>query len=230
MNRDVLELDLAAFGVSTSGWWIDSRGRSAGNGVTGAGQVVYGSQPRWVSKLQFVPGDKPIARMWRGLILSGRGRTNAFRVRMRDILSLGFDDLGVVVGPEGIPFDDDSFFSDDSGFDPSLACPVLAAAPAGATTLHVDGGYLAGKIGVGMIFSVADWPYAVRGITGAGADTVLSFEMPLREAVPEGAEIDFDATGLFTLEGDLEGLLNLDVAGFGAPSLSLIEWLGPDRP
>lgn len=230
MDRKVIEFDAAHFFATSFNWHIDWRGKGGEAGVSGAGQVVFGNQPRWVSQLDFATFRKDQIRSWRGVVAQLRGRYNVLRVKMRDPLRPTWQDIGSTYSGRAIPHSDGAFFSDGSGYAQGMTAPILEAAAKGATSIRINADYLGNFISSGHIFSINDWPYEAVGIEGQGESAVLYFETPLRRAVTEEDEINLDATCLAALEGDLEGVSRIEPGIIASPKLSLVEWVGPGRP
>lgn len=229
MNRKIIELNTSYFWATSFDWQIDWRGMAGQSGVTGAGQVVFGNQPRWVARLDFATFRRDKIRSWRGVIAQARGRYNVFRVKMNDPLRPTWSELGSDYAGGPIPFSDGSTFSDGSGYAQGVTAPILANASAGATSIQINADYLGNFISSGHIFSINDWPYQATGIEGQGENAVLHFETPLRRAVTTEDEINLDATCLAALEGDLEGASRVEPSDRASTKLSLIEWIGPNR-
>lgn len=229
MTRKIIELDTSYFWATAFDWQIDWRGMAGQSGVTGAGQVVFGNQPRWVARLDFATFRRDRIRSWRGVIAQARGRYNVFRVKMNDPLKPTWSELGSDYTGGSIPFGDGSTFDDGTSFAQGVTAPILASAAAGSTSIQIDGDYLGNFISSGHIFSINDWPYQATGIEGSGENAVLYFETPLRRAVSPDDEINLDATCIAALEGDLEGASRVEPSDRASVSLSLVEWLGPNR-
>ena len=229
MDRKIIELDTRHFWATSFDWQIDWRGTAGQAGITGAGQVVYSNQPRWVANLDFATMRRDRIRSWRGVIAQARGRYNAFRVKMRDPLRPKWAEMGSPHNGRALPHSDGSRFSDGSGYAQGITAPILAGEPAGATSIRINADYLGNFISSGHIFSINDWPYQATGIEGQGENAVLHFETPLRKPVTPDDEINLDATCIATLEGDLEGASRVEPGLRANPKLALIEWIGPGR-
>ena len=229
MDRKIIELDTRYFWATSFDWQIDWRGNAGQTGVTGAGQVVFSNQPRWIGRPDFATFRRDRIRSWRGVIAQARGRYNAFRVKMRDPLRPSWAEMGSAYTGGLITHSDGTTFSDGSGYTQGITSPILASAAAGATSLQINGDYLGNFISSGHIFSINDWPYQATGIEGQGENAVLYFETPLRRAVTPDDEINLDATCLCALEGDLEGASRVEPADIARTKLSLVEWVGPGR-
>lgn len=229
MTRKIIELDTGYFWATSFDWQIDWRGMAGQAGVTGAGQVVFGNQPRWIGRPDFKTFRRDKIRSWRGVIAQARGRYNAFRVKMRDPLRPTWQEMGAAYAGGPIPHSDGTTFSDGSSYAQGITAPILATAAAGATSLQINGDYFGNFISAGHIFSINDWPYQATGIEGQGENAVLHFETPLRKAVSPDDEINLDATCIATLEGDLEGASRVELADIASVKLSLVEWVGPGR-
>ena len=229
MWRNIIELDSQFFRIVSFEWQIDWRGSAGQPGVTGAGQTVFSNQPRWVGRPAFRTFRRENIRPWRAIIAQARGRYNALRVRMSDPLRPSWAEMGSPYSGNPIAHGDGSLFSDGSGYAQGITAPILADAPTGATSLHVDANPFGNFISAGHIFSINDWPYQATGIEGHGENAVLYFETPLRRAVTVDDEINLDATCLAALEGDLEGVSRVELSDVASVSLSLVEWVGPGR-
>ena len=229
MTRTIIELDTRHFWAAAFDWQIDWRGSAGQAGVTGAGQVVYGNQPRWIARLDMGTLRRDKIRSWRGVIAQARGRYNAFRVKMYDPLRPTWQEMGSAYAGGPIPHSDGSTFSDGTAYAQGVTAPILATAAAGATSLQINANYVGNFISSGHIFSINDWPYQATGIEGSGENAVLYFETPLRKAVTPDDEINLNATCVATLEGDLEGAARIESADRSSPRLALVEWVGPGR-
>jgi len=122
----------------------------------------------------------------------------------------------------------ESFFSDGTGFayEPTIVAAQEYAV--GLDTITIDTSSVNSALQAGQWFSYDDWPYRVTSIDGSGADTTISFEPPLRRAIPEGGELTLKATALMVFSTDLEGRQPLNLNRFGDTSVDLIEWI--NRP
>lgn len=230
MMRKIIDFIPAAVGMDAFNWQIDLRGKAGGPGITGAGQVVYGTLPRWVAELGFNAATRDRVLVQRSLIAQVRGRVNVLRIRIEDPLRPTWRELGTTDYNGGpLPHGDSALFADGAGYLQGMTAPILAAAPAGATSILIDAGYLGDAISGGQMFSIDDWLYQAVLLEGEGANAVLHFEMPLRRSVGMGQEINFDPWALMTLEEDLAGGTTLDLNLTSRPSLRLVEWVGPGR-
>lgn len=234
MDREIIDFDPAYFGMSTAGWQIDVRGKGGDAGVTGAGQVVYGNQPRWTASLEMTTLLRSRILAWRATVARLRGRVNVLRVRVADPLrplnrDLGLSAADLLTLSGGLPHEDGSDFSDETGYGQAPVVHILAAAAAGKTALSFDGEEVAGSFQGGQMFSIDDWLYQAVSVEDAGGSAVVTFEPPLRRSVSSGDEIHLDATTLMAVQGDLEGTLKMEVGIVASPSLSLVEWVGPGR-
>lgn len=228
MDRTIIDLPCDLFAPVMRDWHLDARGRSAGDGVTGDGQVVYSSRAKWVARLDVMLTRRDRILAWGAIMARMRGRVNLLRICLcapyrplpRDILSPS--DLALVEA--GLPHSDDSFFSDDTGYSYSPTVSILAAAPAGSTSLSIDGDEINDLLEPGHWFSISDWLYRVTGMSGSGAATVITFEPPLRRAVTTANEIALDASVIMAFETDAEGRSQLDAGRRGTATLNLVEW------
>jgi hypothetical protein len=141
----------------------------------------------------------------------------------------GIPDEDQVLIRAGVPHDDDTLFSDGSGYAQTLSAPALAPAAIGDTTINFNGDAIGNALQGGQMFSVDDWLYQVIAVEGAGAAAVVTFEPPLRAPVAAGDELALNATALMAVTDDLQGALELQPGLIGNPSLQLVEWVGPGR-
>lgn len=228
MDRTIIDLPCGLFAPITRDWHLDARGRSAGDGVTGDGQVVYASRAKWVAKLDINLMRRDRVLVWGATMAKMRGRVNLLRLCLcapyrpsaADILSA--EDLALL--EDGIPHSDDTYFDDDTGYDYVPTAAILGAAAAGVTTLLINGTAINNTLEPGHWFSISDWLYRVVGISGTGLTTAITFEPPLREPVTTSDEIVLDATAIMAFESDAEGRSSLYAGRHGTATLSLVEW------
>lgn len=234
MDRNIINFVPAWFGMTSTNWQIDVRGKAGDNGISGAGQVVYGNRPRWTASLAVLTRRPGYNLGWRSLTAQLRGRVNVLRVHLGDPFAPSLATVGVPVADQalaraGIPHGDGAGFSDDGGYSQTPSTTALAAAAIGATSINFDGDAVGNALQGGHLFSIDDWLYQATGVAGAGDSSVVTFEPPLRAAVAAGDELALDATALMALTDDLQGALELQPGLVGNPSLQLVEWVGPDR-
>lgn len=230
MDRSIIELPLDYFGLVASDLHLDLRGKSGQEGVTGNTQVIYGDQPRFVGTLATVTFDKTKSRAWRAVIGQGRGRINVFRIRLNDPLKPTVSQIGADALPaDGVTHSDDATFSDGTGYSQSISAPIQTTAAAGGASVTIDGAYVGNALAGGEIVSINDWVHEVVQISGTGASTVLSLEPPLRQQVVAGDEVNFNPVGLFVLDTDVAGKLDLGLPHFGSAQLNIVEWVSQER-
>lgn len=228
MEREIIDLPCSLFAPIMRDWHIDPRGRSAGDGVTGDGQVVYATRAKWVGKLDFALRGRDRVLVWGAIIARMRGRVNLLRLCLcapyrplpRDVLGLDYHSIY----PDGIPHDDGAFFDDGSGYEYEPTASILGAAAAGATSLLINGSEIDDLLEPGHWFSINDWLYRCTSIDGSGSTTTITFEPPLREAVTTSDELNLNAHTIMAFETDSEGRAALEAGKWGGASLSLVEW------
>lgn len=226
MERAIIDFPCTLFGAITRDWMIDVRGKAGADNVNGNGQVVYGSQPRWVATLEFNLMKRNRVLVWQALIAKMRGRVNLLRVCVCD----PFQPTDVEIGFEGvpsigIPHSDESYFDDDVGYTQGPTLPGVSAA-IGATSITVDASPIGDALQPGHLFSINDWLYRVTGISGTESARVYEFEPPLRRAMLATDTIDLRPHVIVAFDGDAEGRAKLGAAGRnGTASLSITEWV-----
>jgi hypothetical protein len=225
MQRDIIDLP-HNLGPKVSDWVINVLGRSAGDGVTGSGQVVLGRQPRWESTLTFSAFGRDRVLAWEAVRASLKGRVNVLRVTICDPYRATLSEVGIPADdPPETPHDDDALFDDDTGYDYEPTFLALETYERGAEEITFDATSIGNALQPGQWFSHDDWPYKVTGIWQEdGGLTRIKFEPPLRRDIPESAEITLRATGIFALESDLEGRLPRQFGKSGEATVNLVEW------
>lgn len=229
MQRRIIDLT-CIFGPLVSDWHINVRGRSAGDGVTGAGQVIMGNQPRWEASLNLAGFTRDQVLTWRAIKASMRGRVNIVRVCVCDMYRPTFRQNGITPPPSnGIPHSDNALHSDNAGYSQEFTVRMTETILAGATEMTVDASNAADAMTAGQFFAHNDWLYQITGIYDAGGGmTRYTFEPPLRRDIPAGDEIYSQATALMAFTEDLDGRLPLDLGKRGVASINLVEWV--NRP
>lgn len=213
MNRDIIDVPLPFATVLNVNWKPDWRGQSAGGDNGGGDQIVYNAFPRWTGSPSIVLRPEMIGP-WRAIISRGRGRVNAYRIRMID----------PVVNPQPGSSADWQALQSGLYVEPRPQVPTTAAVLPGAASIAVDERTAKRPIPVGAILSYDDRPFLVEGRTGSGADTVLHVAMQ-RAAIPAGGQIDLIARGIFIASSDAMGWPEYDLSHVSRPQLDLIEWI-----
>lgn len=226
MERTVIDFPCELFGAVTRDWHIDVRGRSGNESISGNGQVVYGSQPRWVASLDFNLIKRNRVLVWQAMIAKMRGRVNLLRICVCDPFQPTDKEIGLEAAPEdGIPHSDESFFDDDVGYSQG---PVMAGVSAaiGASTITLNATQISDALQPGNFFSVDDWLYRVTGISGTMAARTYEFEPPLRRAMLVTDNIDLRPHVIVAFDSDAEGRAKMASGGrVGTVSLSVTEWV-----
>lgn len=235
MKRRIIDLP-SGLGPLASDWFINVRGQSAGDGITGNGQVVYGLQPRWEANIALAGVERRQVLIWRSILAAMRGRLNVLRVRVCDAYRPTWKELGwtqqmidEIRRGRGVPHSDTAYFNDSTGYDHEPTVLAGYKMTRGSTHIDIWPGRINNALQPGHYFSHNDWLYMVthKEIRPNGSYR-LQIEPPLRRDIPQGTEIHLEAKALMVFETDLEGRLNLDLGRFGAANLRLIEWV--NRP
>ncbi|MFC3209196.1 hypothetical protein [Aquamicrobium soli] len=226
MQRAVIDLP-CNLGPKVSDWAINVLGRSAGDGVTGSGQVVYGAQPRWEATLTLSGFGRDRVLAWEAVRAKLKGRVNVLRVTICDPYRATMAEIGVPPGDAGeTPHEDETLFDDGTGYDYEPTFRATETYERGAEELVFDPTSIGNALQPGQWFSHDDWPYKVTGIWQEdGGLARIAFEPPLRREIPEGADITLRATGLFAFESDLEGRLPRQLGKSGDATVNLVEWI-----
>lgn len=239
MDRTIIDLPCGMFGPIVSDWILNVRGRAANDGVTGAGQVIYGNQPRWEATLDLSGFGRDRVLVWRSIRARMRGRVNVLRVCICDRWKPKYSELGLSNYdisllqngiPHTVPGKGDVLFSSGVGYDyvPTYTMPIAVAA--GSDHFHYNATSTNNALKPGQFFSVNDWPYqVVAPISGPAADRVIFFEPPLRRAIAIGDKMIIgEATGLFAFQDDMQGRMPLQLGKHGDTQIQLVEWI--NRP
>jgi hypothetical protein len=230
MERTVIDFPCNLFAAIARDWIIDVRGRGGSESVAGNGQVVYGSQPRWVATLDFNLIGRDRVLVWQAITAKMRGRVNLMRICACDPFQPTFAEMGLSAAQiaeigTSIPHSDEAFFDDDSGYSQG---PVLSGVVAarGATSFTVDATPVNDALQPGHMFSVDDYLYRVTGVSGVMASRTYEFEPPLREAMVATDSIDLRPHVIVAFDGDLEARAKLGSGGkVGAASIAITEWV-----
>lgn len=215
MNRTIIDIPRVFMRPSAYNWRIDWRGQSAGADTAGGEQIVYNRFPRWVGAPQMVLPARMIGH-WRALMARGEGRCNAYRVRMVDpaLLRVG----------GGSAREEWEAYVAGVYDEPRPKVLAVGASVAGDVSIVVDERAAPEPVMVGAFLSHNDWPFLVTGRSGSGAEVTLQVKM-LRAAIPDGAQIDLYARGLFVAADDATGDPAYGVDRVARPEFSLIEWI-----
>jgi hypothetical protein len=136
------------------------------------------------------------------------------------------DFVGVRAGPVGaVPFSDDVFFSDGTGFESGPLVRTDTGALAGDTEIVVNMTTATGTLQQGQILSHDDFPFGVVSMMGPPEETVLEVEMPFRRDIPAGDLIHLAGRGIFEMVEARAGNPSYDFTLMSRPSFTLQEWL-----
>lgn len=230
MERSVIDFPCSLFGAIARDWIIDVRGRGGSETVAGNGQVVYGSQPRWVATLDFNLIGRSRILAWQAITAKMRGRVNLLRICACDPFQPTFSEMGLSAAQVAetntdIPHSDDSLFDDDSGYSQGPTLPGVSAAR-GASSITVNATTINDALQPGHMFSVNDYLYRVTGISGTMAARTYAFEPPLRVAMLATDVIDLRPHVIVAFDSDMEARARLGSGGkVGTASIAVTEWV-----
>ncbi|MGD9869316.1 MAG: hypothetical protein AB7U38_15110 [Hyphomicrobiales bacterium] len=203
-----------------------TRSTAGTTAISGEEQVVVSPAARWMIRYLNITANrrgKIIAHDALEVILEGRA--NPILVPLcegsRRPFATGFPFPSV-------PHSDNTPFSDSTEYEtPAIAVVANVAAAQGATTMGmtvVDGGDLE----PGQHFTIGERLYRIRLITSQdGADYVVTFRPRLREAVADGARIDFERLWCKCRLLNDDGLdMDLDMLKRGTFSPIFVEYMG----
>lgn len=230
MERTVIDFPCNLFGAIARDWIIDVRGRGGSESVAGNGQVVYGSQPRWVATLDFNLIGRNRIMVWQALTAKMRGRVNLLRICACDpfqptLAETGLSATQIAEIRAGIPHSDDTYFDDDAGYSQGPTLTGVSAAR-GAVSFTANATPINDALQPGQMFSVDDYLYRVTGISGTTEARTYEFEPPLRQAMTTADVIDLRPHVIVAFDGDLEARAKLGSGGkVGTASIAITEWV-----
>lgn len=230
MERSVIDFPCSLFGAIARDWIIDVRGRGGAEAVAGNGQVVYGSQPRWVATLDFNLIGRNRILAWQAITAKMRGRVNLLRICACDPMQPTLAETGLSVAQiaeirGGIPHSDDTYFDDDAGYSQGPTLTGTSAAR-GAVSFTVSATPINDALQPGHMFSINDYLYRVTGISGETGSRTYEFEPPLRQALVSTDIIDLRPHVIVTFDSDMEARAKLGSGGkLGSASMSITEWV-----
>lgn len=203
-----------------------------GRSLSGLEQIIQNDAGFWrLTMANIVIRSHQHVRLWNALEAILQGRSGTVLVPMIDCgrQPWPFVDGHAVTSYGQIPFSDGALFNDGTGFyQPVIEATVLGTIAARATsgTLHVTYG---GEVMAGMHFSVGERAYRIKRVSGTveSGDIVtydITFWPPAREAMSDGADIDFDRPKFRArLATDTEMDMDPDMLVFARPTLNFVE-------
>lgn len=204
---------------------------SGGRSITAVEQIVTTDAGYWQIVLDEIPlASTAQKKAWRAISVLLEGRYGTIAVPIYDYgAPWPTADQSEITG---IPFSDQSLFSDESGFSqPQISATVNAAVALGAVTVAINLVY-GDVLEVGQHFSVANQLYRIKGITSVvGAVTTLTVWPPVRVAMTAGSAAEFDdPRQMCRLATDGEMMTGIDdYAGRTLARVTFVEAL-PDPP
>lgn len=211
--------------------FLAPRTMSGAAALSGRTQVSSTDAGVWFYSMKSIPvHDRNTVLTWRAVDALLEGRLTPINVPLMGY-ELNFAPYAVdldytsLLAP--VPYSDDAYFSDGSGFVGGIASvSTTGSAALRATSFTVSVGY-APTLQPGMIFSIVHptkgnrW-YKVKSFnedTGS-----MTFRPPLREAISSLTILNFDTpTCRMRLASDTEMTLDLQAPTLGFPSVSFVE-------
>ena len=211
--------------------FLAPRSLSGGASLSGRMQISASDAGVWVCSLNSIPlYNRQTVLTWRAIAARSEGRLYPidlplFRYELEySAQDTGYD-YGAAVTP--IPFSDESYFDDGTGFVGGLTEVTSNGAAALRATSMTFAVVTADRIEPGQIFGIN---HATKGprwyqIQTYDYDTfAVTFIPPLREAVADGDVITFDQPACrMRLATDNEMKIELQAGSFGTASVNFIE-------
>lgn len=204
---------------------------SGGRSLTAVEQIVATDAGYWSIVLDEIPlVSAAQKKVWRAISVLLEGRYGTIAVPIYDYGAPWPTAAQSEI--TGIPFSDQSLFSDESGFSqPQISATVNADVLLGAATVEINLVYGA-VLEAGQHFSVVNQLYRIKSITSVvGAVTTLTVWPPVRVAMTAGGVAEFDdPRQLCRLATDGEMMSGADdYAGRTLARVNFVEAL-PDAP
>lgn len=167
--------------AATAEYFPRPQSRSAGLSLGGVEQIASPATTIWTVSLSLPTAKTPaIARQFFGLVAAMQGRQNIARIPVKD--HLGYVEA---YSPLQTPFDDGTYFDDDTGFIADGVQPVVtsSAVAIGGTSVNMAlTNPVRPALTAGQRFSHDDFLYIVTGVSGA----TVSFQPAARAAIASG--------------------------------------------
>jgi hypothetical protein len=215
--RNTIDIPLLFAREASCTWRPEWRGQTGLEDTSGGEQIVVNAFPRFVGAPEFnFPPDMVPA--WRSLMMRGRGRVNAYRMRMIDPLS------GQLQGFGGGWMEIWEGYRRGLYVEPRPQVQAVGASLTGASTLVIDEREAPEPVRAGTFLSYDDWPFLVRARSGSGAAVTLTVDM-LRVDIPNGGNIDLIARGLFVARDESAGWPTYGLDGVARVALPVTEYI-----
>ena len=194
---------------------------------SGAADVISGDAGFWrASYGSVVVTTRDRILTWRGISAKLQGRLFPILIPfcgMYQPFPPGSDGKPVFP-PLAVPHSDDAFFSDGTGYKSRVIRVLLngelrVRAVSGKVDIVTDS-----LIEPGQVFSFGERMYEIVDVARDGNSATLTWQPPLREAVPDGTQLNFDRPVCrMRLASDNEMQLTLDLNKRGFPSVNFVE-------
>lgn len=171
------------------------RGASSVSGTT---QVVSSAAGVWTVRFESVlVNTRDRVNLWRAIAANLEGQLNPVIVPHCAGYQPRVFVNGVALNYDEVPHSDETFFSDDQGYVGRRNSVVASASAAiGATVLVVRKIY-GGDIEAGQSFSINYRMYRIKTVADVdGVNLSLAISPPLREAITNGDDLEFDRPAL----------------------------------
>lgn len=211
----LIEWPAEQFRTTKTTYHVDWTSRGAGVGLSGSEQIIDTGTGIWRFKIEFqFDHDRTRLRRFEALVREMRGRLNTAVIPLYDAYAY---DQGV--SPLQERWQDDTFFSDDTGWSAGTAVqPMITTgvAAAGANQITVD---LVNprrpSFDVGDLFTVNGFLYSVVRRNAGGW---VKIEPPLRQAIPAGTVLQTTPPLVYAkFATDGEGERARDLLSWGEP-------------
>lgn len=201
------------------------RNSSGSTSLSGASQIVGSASGLWEAKLVEVALRRASdVVLWEEIEIKLEGRLNPILIPIMEGKRQPFPD-GYTGPYEGIPFDDNAFFDDDTGFYEAVIKATLAAPLARNATAASIAISTGRPLRPRDYFSIGDRLYRIKTIESvAGGVHTVKFWPRAREAAASGTTVEFDRPVCkMRLKTDTEMAVDKDLSKFAAPTIEFVE-------
>lgn len=219
--------------------FLDARSQSPGKSITGSEQIALVNADVWVcdiefNTLRFVKEGTPWVPVYRAWIATLDGKYGVFRLPVLDswfgygIAIFGQSEIDAISSQ---PFSDDTYWSDDIGFDVGVALDdvLVSSVAQGDTEMVFNFGTYGNVLGEGQYFTIDSYLYIATRVYNdvATGRQYVNIKPPARAAITAGAAnhdyFEWPPYLISHFTDDLSGRHPLDFGMFVAPRLSVEE-------